>query len=81
LKAAAAAEHAAKTTLDLAQQQVRDGYSSDLALLNAEQTYQQALINLIQAQASRYVDTAALFQALGGGWLQRSDLTESTHGN
>jgi NodT family efflux transporter outer membrane factor (OMF) lipoprotein len=81
LKAAAAAEHAAKTTLDLARQQVRDGYSSDLALLNAEQTYQQALINLIQAQASRYADTAALFQALGGGWWQRSDLTENANGN
>ncbi|HEY1898799.1 MAG TPA: efflux transporter outer membrane subunit [Steroidobacteraceae bacterium] len=81
LKASAAAEHAAKSTLDLAQQQVRDGYASDLALLNAEQTYQQARINVIQAQASRYADTAALFQALGGGWWQRSDLTETIHGN
>jgi NodT family efflux transporter outer membrane factor (OMF) lipoprotein len=81
LKAAATAEQAAKTTLDLAQRQLRDGYAGDLALLSAEQAYQQARLNLIQAQASRYADTAALFQALGGGWWQRAELTESTHGN
>jgi NodT family efflux transporter outer membrane factor (OMF) lipoprotein len=81
LKAAAAAEHAAKTTLDLAQQQLRDGYVGDLALLNAEQAYQQTRLNLIQAQGNRYADTAALFQALGGGWWQRADLAQSAHGN
>jgi len=74
LQAAAAAERAAKTTLDLAQQQVRDGYTSDLALLTAEQAYQQARISLVQAQANRYADSAALFQALGGGWWHRGDL-------
>jgi outer membrane protein TolC len=37
-----------------------------LALVVAEQTYQQAVVGLIQARASRYADTAALFQALGG---------------
>jgi outer membrane protein TolC len=81
LKAAAAAEHAAQTTLDLAQRQVHDGYSGNLVLLNAEQAYQQARLNLIQAQASRYADTAALFQALGGGWWARTDLNETAHGN
>ena len=81
LKAAAAAEHAARTTLDLAQRQVRDGYAGDLALLSAEQAYQQARLNVIQTQANRYADTAALFQALGGGWWGRADLTEATHGN
>jgi outer membrane protein TolC len=39
-----------------------------LALLSAEQAYQQAALNLAQALANRYADTAALFQALGGGW-------------
>ncbi|MGN6313918.1 MAG: efflux transporter outer membrane subunit [Rhodanobacteraceae bacterium] len=75
LNATAAAEHAAKTTLDLAQQQARDGYTSDLALLTAEANYQQARIALVQAQAERYADTAALFQALGGGWWHRTDLS------
>jgi outer membrane protein TolC len=44
-----------------------------LALLNAEQAYQQTQINLAQAQASRFSDTIALFQALGGGWWNRGD--------
>jgi NodT family efflux transporter outer membrane factor (OMF) lipoprotein len=68
LQAADAAAKAAKVTLDVAQDQVRVGYASTLALLNAEQTYQQALITLAQAQSNRFADTAALFQALGGGW-------------
>jgi outer membrane protein TolC len=45
-----------------------------LGLLTAQQTYQQALINLAQTKASRYADTIALFQALGGGWWNRSDV-------
>jgi len=53
------------------------GYVSSLALPSAEQTYQQGLINLVQAQSNRYVDTAALFQALGGGWWNRSDVPKS----
>ncbi len=80
LKAAATADDAAKVTLDLAQRQVRDGYAGTLALLNAEQAYQQAHVNLVQAQAARYADTAALFQALGGGWWHRADLVaENDH--
>src|SRR5271166_6479453 len=76
LKAAAAAADAAKLTLELAQRQIQDGYAGYLALLNAEQTYQQGRINLVQAQANRYADTAALFQALGGGWWHRADLQD-----
>jgi NodT family efflux transporter outer membrane factor (OMF) lipoprotein len=76
LKAAATAVDAAKVTLDLAQRQVQDGYAGYLALLNAEQAYQQGRINLVQAQANRYADTAALFQALGGGWWHRADLQD-----
>jgi len=45
-----------------------------LSLLNAQRTYQQALISLAQAKAARYADTVALFQALGGGWWNRSDV-------
>jgi NodT family efflux transporter outer membrane factor (OMF) lipoprotein len=76
LKAAATAASAAGVTLDLAQKQWKSGYASYLALLSAEQADQQARINLIQAQANRYADTAALFQALGGGWWQRTDLAQ-----
>lgn len=76
LKAAATAADDAQITLDLSQRQWHDGYISYLALLSAEQAYQQTRINLVQAQASRYADTAALFQALGGGWWHRADLTK-----
>jgi NodT family efflux transporter outer membrane factor (OMF) lipoprotein len=76
LKAAAAATDAAKVTLDLALRQFQDGYAGFLVLLSAEQAYQQARINLAQAQGNRYADTAALFQALGGGWWHRADLRE-----
>ena len=76
LSAAAAARDAAKVSLDLAQKQFESGYAGFLSLLTAEQAYQQALINLVQAQANRYADTAALFQALGGGWWHRADLSK-----
>ncbi len=79
LKAAAAAAEAAKVTRDLTQRQWRAGYADNLAFLNAEEAYQQARLNLAQAQANRYADTAALFQALGGGWWQRADLTKVKH--
>jgi NodT family efflux transporter outer membrane factor (OMF) lipoprotein len=76
LKAAATAADDAQITLDLSQRQWKDGYISYLALLSAEQACQQTQINLVQAQANRYADTAALFQALGGGWWHRADLTK-----
>jgi NodT family efflux transporter outer membrane factor (OMF) lipoprotein len=81
LQTAAAASDAAKRTLDLAQRQWQDGYANYQALLSAEQSYQQARIGLAQAQASRFADTAALFQALGGGWWHRQDLVTDNHGN
>ena len=77
LKAAAAAADAAKVTLDLSQRQWKDGYASYLSLLSAEQADLQARINLVQAQANRYADTAALFQALGGGWWHRAELIKA----
>jgi NodT family efflux transporter outer membrane factor (OMF) lipoprotein len=75
LTAAAASEHAAADSLGIAHRQLELGAIGYLALLNAQQTYQQAVIGRIQAQANRYTDTAALFQALGGGWWNRDDAT------
>jgi NodT family efflux transporter outer membrane factor (OMF) lipoprotein len=77
LKTAVAAKDAAGVTLELTNKQYQTGYLSYLELLSAEQSYQQALINLVQAQANRYADTAALFQALGGGWWNRPDIPKS----
>jgi len=68
LAAAAMSEKAAKKYYDLTQHQLKVGYIDSLTLLNATQAYQQTRIALIKVQASRYADTVALFQALGGGW-------------
>lgn len=77
MKAATAAAESAKLTLDLTTKQVQSGYASYLALLSAEQAYQQAIVTLAQAEANRFSDTAALFQALGGGWWNRPDVPKS----
>ncbi len=74
LKAQDAAVQAALDTLSLTRQQYQIGAVSYVALLTAEQSYQKALLGQISAQATRYMDTITLFQALGGGWWQRADL-------
>lgn len=71
LAAQATAESAASRRLDLTRQQYQLGATGYLNLLDAERSYQQARITLIQARAARLSDTAALYTALGGGW--RSD--------
>jgi NodT family efflux transporter outer membrane factor (OMF) lipoprotein len=68
------AENSAKVTYDLTRRQMELGYVNTLALLSAETTYNQALLTRVQAQATRYGDTIALFQALGGGWWNRKEL-------
>jgi outer membrane protein TolC len=47
------------------------GTISSMTVWSAEATYEQAELALTQAEANRYSDTAALFQALGGGWWNR----------
>ena len=68
LRAATVAERASSRSLAIARRQVALGDISRLALLAAEQSYQQAVVAQVAARANRYVDTVALFQALGGGW-------------
>jgi NodT family efflux transporter outer membrane factor (OMF) lipoprotein len=72
LAASVDAENAAKVTYDLTRRQMEVGYVNTLILLAAETAYDQALLNRVQAQATRYGDTVALFQALGGGWWNRT---------
>jgi NodT family efflux transporter outer membrane factor (OMF) lipoprotein len=66
LNAAGRAMSASQRSLDVARHQLELGSVSYLALVNAEQAYQQAAVSFTQARANRYADTAALFQALGG---------------
>ena len=75
-KAAAAARHASRVTLDLATGQFQSGYVNNLALLLAEQAYQQALLTLVQARANRY-PTSPRCLRLGGGWWNRADFPGS----
>jgi NodT family efflux transporter outer membrane factor (OMF) lipoprotein len=71
LKAANEFEKAAKISLTLSQQQMQTGQANVLFLLNAQITYEQATIQVVQAQTARLSDTVALFAALGGGWKNR----------
>jgi outer membrane protein TolC len=74
LRSQLAAEEAAADSLTISRSQYQNGAITYIVLLNAEQQYQTARINLVKAQATRYADTAALFQALGGGWWNRTDI-------
>ena len=75
LAAATAGEAAAQASLKIIRLQVSLGQVAYLSILNAQQTALQSELTLIQAKASRLTDTAALFQALGGGWWHRQDVT------
>ena len=75
LKAALKSEQAAQTTLNITDKQRALGQVNILAVLNAEQAYQTATQATIAARANRFTDTAALFQALGGGWWNRDGVS------
>ncbi|MGJ0455031.1 MAG: efflux transporter outer membrane subunit [Methylocystis sp.] len=78
LRAQVAAERAAAESLDISQAQYTAGSTTYTTVLNAEQTLLSARINRVQAQAARFSDTAALMQALGGGWWNRIDETPAS---
>ncbi|HEX5238321.1 MAG TPA: efflux transporter outer membrane subunit [Sphingomicrobium sp.] len=79
LKSDAAAADAARKSLDLARLQYKDGYAAYLSVLNADQAYQQTRLATIQAEADRFTDTIALFQALGGGWWHQPELASAAN--
>lgn len=57
---------AAETSLKLNQQGYQVGETGVLQVLDAERSYQRALIGQIQAKTARYLDTVQLSIALGG---------------
>lgn len=71
--AAFRSEQAAYRSFELTRKQLEMGAVSGLNLINAEQIWLQSSLNLVQAKAGRLGDSAALFQALGGGWWNRKD--------
>ena len=78
LDAAAAVDRSTTRALDLAQKQLGRGETSALEALVAEQARLQAQTALTQAKAARLADSAALFQALGGGWWNRTDFADAS---
>lgn len=62
------AKKSAYQTYYLTLKQFNVGGQNYLSVLQAEEQYQHAVISCVKAQAQRYSDTAALYQALGGGW-------------
>jgi NodT family efflux transporter outer membrane factor (OMF) lipoprotein len=72
LNAALSVERSARVALALTEKQHASGYIDRLVLLNAQRTVYQASFDVAQAQASQFGNSAALFQALGGGWRSAS---------
>lgn len=70
LAAATAARRAAEASFVVARRQQQQGATAYASVLQAEQTLLQTEQALVQAQAARLADTAALFEAVGGGWSQ-----------
>jgi NodT family efflux transporter outer membrane factor (OMF) lipoprotein len=79
LQAETIAERSAADSLGLVQAQYKSGAASYVQVLAAEQTQQTAAVALVKARAQRFADTAALFQALGGGWWNRTDVAANTN--
>ncbi len=75
LQASLQSAQAAEASLKVAQAQFQAGAITYVSVLQTEQTYQSARLSLVSAQAARFTDTVALFQALGGGWWNRNDVS------
>ena len=63
-----AAQTAAGAALRLAEARYRDGATDYATVLDAEIAYQQDTVAAISARGQRYLDSVALFVALGDGW-------------
>ncbi|HVZ10199.1 efflux transporter outer membrane subunit [Rhodopila sp.] len=73
LQAAVAAQKTADASLSVAQTQYRAGGGTYLNVLTAQQSAFSARLSVTKARATRFSDTVALFQALGGGWWNLPD--------
>ncbi|HYG45529.1 MAG TPA: efflux transporter outer membrane subunit, partial [Bordetella sp.] len=79
LQARAKAEQQAQAVYDITVRQYQAGGVSQLALLDAQREQLRTRADRIQAQADRHADTAALLQALGGGWWNEAESVSSLH--
>jgi NodT family efflux transporter outer membrane factor (OMF) lipoprotein len=74
LQAQEQSQKTAAASLAVTRAQFGAGATPYLSLLQAQQTYQSAQLQLVIAQAARFTDTVALYQSLGGGWWNRRDV-------
>ncbi len=72
LSAEQAAYEAASRALSLTRTSFSLGNTSLLQVLDTQRNLEQARLGLARAQAQRYLDTAQLFVAMGGGWWGRA---------
>ncbi|HEV2703882.1 MAG TPA: efflux transporter outer membrane subunit [Steroidobacteraceae bacterium] len=77
LQAARNAEAAAHQGLAITRRQYQAGGTAYVNLLVAQRQDAEARLTRIQAEMERYTDSAALLQALGGGWWNRD--TDGSH--
>ncbi len=80
LQAADLARDSAAQSLSLTQAQYQLGAQPLIAVLAAQNTYQNTALAQVKARAARLADTAALYTALGGGWWHRHDVTQTCCG-
>ena len=77
--AEAAALAAADESLRLVQSQYASGAAGYPQVLLAQESKLSASVALVKVRAQRFADTAALFQALGGGWWHRTDTNPTSN--
>ncbi len=78
LAAEQTAYQSAGKALELVRTSYRLGNSTLLQVLDAQRIFQQARVGLARAQAQRYLDSAQLFVAMGGGWWERTPVSPGT---
>ncbi len=59
---------AAQSSLDLTRRAYSLGSIGVLQVVDAQRILEQARLGYVRARAQRYLDTAQLFIAMGGGW-------------
>ncbi|MGO8919407.1 MAG: efflux transporter outer membrane subunit [Stellaceae bacterium] len=63
----------AQASLELSQESYKAGQANFLQVLVAQRLFEQARLGYAQAKSQRYLDTAQLFEAMGGAWRDWKD--------
>jgi NodT family efflux transporter outer membrane factor (OMF) lipoprotein len=60
----------AQASLELSQESYKEGQANFLQVMEAQRLFEQARLGYAQARGQRYLDTAQLFEAMGGAWRE-----------